>query len=463
MDIKELISQLESQELDFKVKADESLGKALCAFTNTNGGIIILGVSKNKVVKGTSQREEEKVTSIAETCKPGIKFNSEWKEIERKNILIIKVPKSNKIHTYKGIAYKRVGSSSMPMDVKEIIELSRERGMIKFDEEFCDATLEDIDEEKVRWFLRKARAERNFDVDPETPVKEVLQRLKLIKNEKITNSAVLLFCKDPQKFFLQAEVRCAKFKGTEPVKPFIDMRVIGGTVFEQIDSAEKFVLNNIHKYAWIEPGKIERQEKWEYPPDAVREAITNAVCHRDYYSTSNVQVRIFDDRIEVWNSGKLPEGWTVETLKQKHESKPKNPLIAKCFFLVKYIEQWGTGTNDMINLCLKEGLPEPEFEDTGTSIIVTIRKSKLTPELLENLGLNERQKNAIEYVKKKGSITNKEYQKINNVSKQTATRDLVSLFKKNIFLKYGVTGKGTYYVLAERAHKGLIKGSKFLE
>ncbi|MFO8108950.1 MAG: ATP-binding protein [Thermoplasmata archaeon] len=106
-------------------------------------------------------------------------------------------------------------------------------------------------------------------------------------------------------------------------------------------------MRNIRKAAWIEPGKIERQEKWEYPLDAVREAITNAVVHRDYQSTSNVQIRIFDDRIEVWNPGTLPEGWTVDTLKEEHESKPFNPLLARMFFLIKYIEKWGRGTIDI--------------------------------------------------------------------------------------------------------------------
>lgn len=117
------------------------------------------------------------------------------------------------------------------------------------------------------------------------------------------------------------------------------MKEFSGPADQQVDDAEKFVLKNISKAAWIEPGKIQRQEKWEYPVDAIREAITNAVVHRDYQSTPKVQIRIFDDRIEVWNPGTLPEGWTVETLKQEHESKPFNPLLARMFFLIKYIEE----------------------------------------------------------------------------------------------------------------------------
>ncbi|MDI6791668.1 MAG: ATP-binding protein, partial [bacterium] len=160
------------------------------------------------------------------------------------------------------------------------------------------------------------------------------------------------------------------------------------------------------KEAWVEPGRIERQEKWEYPPDAIREAITNAVCHRDYFSNGNVQIRIFDDRIEIWNPGTLPEGLTIEDLKGKHESKPRNKLIARLFFLIKYIEEWGTGTNEMIELCLNYDLPEPKLEEIAGSFVVTFRKSKLTEESLESMELNERQRKIVEYLKKKKKITN---------------------------------------------------------
>ena len=111
-----------------------------------------------------------------------------------------------------------------------------------------------------------------------------------------------------------------------------------------------------------------------------KEAITNAVVHRDYQTTSKTQVRIFDDRIGIWNPGRLPEGWSVETLKQKHESKPFNPILAKMFFLGGYIEEWGRGTVDMIEDTIEHGLPEPEFEDTSTAIVVTFKK-KITEEL----------------------------------------------------------------------------------
>ncbi|MGQ9534930.1 MAG: ATP-binding protein [bacterium] len=204
--------------------------------------------------------------------------------------------------------------------------------------------------------------------------------------------------------------------------------------------------DHISLTSWIENGRIERQEKWEYPPRAIREALVNAIAHRDYRATAKVQVRIFDDRIEFWNPGKLPEGWTVERLKEKHESRPFNPLIAKAFFWVKYIEEVGTGTNKIIEWCREWGLPEPDFEFTGTSFVVTFRKSNITEEFLKSLDLNERDRKVIEYIKKVGKITTSSCAKLLKVSTDTALRELVRLKSMGLITKKG-SGRITYYVL----------------
>ena len=222
------------------------------------------------------------------------------------------------------------------------------------------------------------------------------------------------------------------------------MKVLDDTVSEQIDRAEKFTLNNMKKEAWLEPGEVDRKEKWEYPPDAIREAIVNAICHRDYETTSNVQIRMFDDRIEVWNPGKLLGELTPESLKGKHESIPRNPLIAKMLFLIKEIEQWGTGTNEMVDMCIEHGLPEPEFEETNSSFVVTFRKKILTEEKMEELGLNERQKEAFKRIEEKESITRAEYEDMFGISERTANRELSQLVKLNLIEKKG-KGPNTHY------------------
>jgi len=269
-------------------------------------------------------------------------------------------------------------------------------------------------------------------------------RIGLLKENKLTNAAILLFGKKPQRFFMQSEVRCARFKGTEPLE-FIDMKVFAGTVIDQREDAVEFVKEHIKLHARII--ETERVERWEYPLAALREALTNALCHRDYELSSNVQVRIFDDRIEVWGCGPLPQPLTVEDLRTKHDSILRNPLIGKCFFLIKFIEQWGTGTNRIIRECLNYDLPEPLFEEAAGNLVVTFRKSKFTEEYLKQLSLNERQMNALNHLKANEKITRKEYSYLFNCSTRTAFNDLQEMMDKKIVKREG-KGKYTYYEMA---------------
>lgn len=170
----------------------------------------------------------------------------------------------------------------------------------------------------------------------------------------------------------------------------------------------------------------------------------NAIVHRDYRSSGKAQVRIYDDMIEFWNPGRLPECWTPDTLKQEHTSEPFNPLLFKMFFWVGEVEEVGSGTNKIISWCKEWGLPEPEFGISGTSIYVRIRKDILTENYLKELGLNQRQIKAVMYVKKEGKITNKEYQRITSIKERLSTIELNTLVEKKVFQKFGTTGRGTY-------------------
>jgi len=448
----DLIKKGESETLEFKetLKLDNEIGKTISAFSNTRGGIILIGVSDSGEIIGVSIGKntiEELANYIKRNTDPKVYPSIKVKEAENKKIIFIEIQENKeKPVFFKNHAYKRVGKTSPEISSSEIRKLAKESGeKVYWDSKICEeASLEDIDEEKVRWFLRKAKYERNFDVGLETPVKEALERLELIKNGKLTNAAILLFGKNPQKFFLQAETRCARFKGTEPVKPFIDMKVFSGNIIEQVEKSLGFVLEHISMKVYL-AGKPAREEKYEYPVDAIREAIINAVCHRDYEISTNIQIRIFDDRIEVWGCGPLPEPLTLEDLRKKHKSILRNPLIAKCFFLIKFIEQWGTGTNDMINMCLDWELPEPLFEYVTGDFVVTFRKSRFTEEFLEKLGLNKRQIKAVKYVEKNKQIDRRTYCNINNVKQTLAYKELVDIVKKGVFEIRG-KGRSTYYV-----------------
>lgn len=448
-ELKKNIDKHETEQLELKSSLSQinEIAESVSAFSNAGGGKILIGISNSGKVLGVDVGKdtiERLANKIISNTEPRVCPKISVEEVEGKKVIVVDVKKSEETVLAFGRPFKRVGKSGARMGREEYEKRVLERKKAYWDSQVCEnARLEDIDAERVKWFLRKAKTERNFNVEPETPVAEALERLELAKEGKLTNAAVLLFGENPQKYFLQAETRCARFKGTEPVKPFLDMKVFGGNIIEQVERSVGFVLEHIPMKVYL-AGKPEREEKYEYPQDAIREAIINAICHRDYEESGNVQVRIFDGRIEIWGCGPLPDPLTPEDLKKKHKSIPRNPLIAKCFFLIKFAEQWGTGTNDIISMCLEWGLPDPLFEEIAGNFVITFRKYYLTDEIMKKL--SERQRIVAEYLREHGKINRSECMKLLNTSKDTAFRELLALQKKNIIKKEG-EGKAVYYTL----------------
>jgi len=452
MNLKKIISQGESETVEFKKSLSESkeIIKTISAFANTKGGRIFVGVSNYGKVLGVEIGKDtvERLTNqITQNTDPKVHPHITVEKIDEKQIIIIKVKESSDhLVLAFGRPYKRVGKSTLQMskDEYERLILEKHKDKLYFDSQICkEATLDDIDNIKVKKFLERASFERRLEINPKITPEEALRKLNLIKKDKLTSAAILLFGKNPQKFFLQAETRCARFKGIEPLE-FIDMKVFGGNIIDQREDALEFVKEHIQLHAEIKG--TERIERWEYPIEAIREAVTNAICHRNYKISSNVQIRIFDDGIEVWGCGPLPEPLTVEDLRKKHDSVLRNPLIGRCFFLIKYIEQWGTGTNRMIKKCLSSGLPEPLFEEISGNLVVTFR-GKITKEYLEGLDLNKRQIAAMEYIKKIGKITNKDYREMfPEISNETARLDLNTMVRKRLLNKRGEK-RGVYYTV----------------
>jgi predicted HTH transcriptional regulator len=208
--------------------------------------------------------------------------------------------------------------------------------------------------------------------------------LNLIQNERITNAAILLFGKNPQKFFITSEVRCAMFYGYDVEKPIASYQVYKGDVFQLVTQATQFVLSNIRSRTGTRDKSIQVDVEFELPIAAVTEAIVNAVCHRDYTSNASVQVMLFKDRLEVWNPGHLPYGMTIEKLKKVHSSMPVNPLLAEPMYLNGTIERMGTGTRDMIKLCQEVGLKAPEFEQEEEFKTVLWRDASLQEEYADS-------------------------------------------------------------------------------
>ena len=241
-----------------------------------------------------------------------------------------------------------------------------------FDAAQCSgATLDDLDVEGMYRFIRIARRARQFPLPEETEPPDLLRHLNLLNKGRLTNAAILLFGKAPQRFLVASEIKCAHFHGTRVAKPIPSYQVYKGPVSALVDQAVDFVLSKIALSVGTRSESVQAPVAYEMPREVVVEAIVNAVVHRDYTDSSSVQVMLFADRLEVMNSGGLPPALTVEKLRVAHQSVPRNPLLAESMYLMRYIEKMGTGTLDMIRRCAKAGLPEPEFE-VGAGFVARI-------------------------------------------------------------------------------------------
>ena len=244
-----------------------------------------------------------------------------------------------------------------------------------FDAAVCpEASLDDLSADKVELFLGRARSLRKYAVDPGTPMKHALEHLNLLDGNLPSHAAVLLFGKEPQRFLLPSEVKCAHFHGVEVAKPIPSYQIYKGTLFELVDQAVDFVMSKINRWVGTRAEGARVPVVYELPLEAVTEAIVNAVTHRDYTSNASVQVSLFADRLEVWNPGHLPPPLTPEALRSPHASIPQNPLIAELMFLNGYAEKAGSGILDMIARCCRAGLPEPQFRQSGGMFIQAMQR-----------------------------------------------------------------------------------------
>jgi len=439
MNIEELIKRGESEKIEFKENFGKEAIESLTAMANTKGGFVIIGVKDNGKISGVTLRKNalaKWANEIAQNTEPKIIADFEVEEINGKKIVIIKVDEFPiKPVLFRGRAFKRVGASNKRLTPREIAEMFEASTGISWDYYPVDATIDDIDFNAVSNFAKMADLDR-YDEE------EILRKLHLVRDDIITRAAILLFGKNVQDFFINAVVRVGRFKGSE----ILDSVDIRGNLFNQVEETMNAIKKHLSKRFVIK--ETRREEVWEYPLTALREAVINAVIHRDYRRPEEIQIKIYDDHLSIWNPGELPYDLTVEDLYREHHSHPRNRLIAEVFYLAGYIEKWGSGTLRILEAAKNEGLLKVTFSITGEGFKVEFWKDIYNEEYLRKLGLNEREIKAVMYVKEKGRITNKEYQKINNVSDRTASRELKHLVELKLLDRIGNIGAGVYYVLS---------------
>lgn len=423
----------ENDTTEFKERVNENFFKSLSAFANTDGGCILLGVKDDKSIEGFNCQQESVINQIIDCL--GIQPKIEVETIDNKNILLVKVEKSNNLIAYKNIYYKRIGNTTRVMPQNEIRERLLEG--ISWESQTGGFTTEDINEKIVRDFVKYGISSGRLPSIPDNEkIESILERLGLVIDGKITNAGILLFGKNPQRHFLNANIRVGAFK-TNDSTTIISDKVIEGNLFEQVTQAEEAIKFCINVKYSITGKTTERQEIWDYPLSAIRETLLNSIVHRDYFDKSSpIQIKVFKDWLWFYNPGELIEDLTIESLKTSHPSKTRNPLIASIFYRAGLIEKFGSGIDRIINACRNNIIPEPEFIEECGGFSVKFKK--------EFEQLNERQNKALQSIKEMGIITNSEYQIITGTTRETSKRDLALMLKLGILLKVG-EGKTTKY------------------
>lgn len=446
MNLNEIMKIEESSTIEFKELVNDSVFKSLSAFSNTNGGLLYIGISDQKEVMGfdCSNRSIEEMTSRI-INKLGIHPQIDCIEVNGKHVLKVEVKKSTLPISYEGRYYKRVGNTTREMQGEELRTFFTKGN--NWDGLTGDYSLEEIDAETVRKFVRMAVISgRLRKTDEEDDIKTTLEKLKLIIDGKLTNGAIMLFGKQPQNRFINAVVRIGKFKDETTI---IGDRYIEGNLFKQVEEALESIKNFINVRYEITGEKLTRENIWDYPLEAIRESLLNSVIHRDYFRYNvQTQIKVFDDKIWFFNIGGLPEGITLKQLKSPHPSVARNPLIVHVFYLAGLIEEYGSGIGRILKSTNEAGIPEPEFKEEFGGFSVYLRKEAISEEELRKTGLNERQVKAVMYVKEKGKITNKEYRGMFDITDRMALIDLSDICAKNIFERIGKTGRNIEYVLS---------------
>lgn len=448
------VKKLESDVIEFKESWSENNLKTISAFVNTSGGTLSIGINDKGEVVGLPDTKKllEDIPNIVRDVF-GLTPEVKLKKLKGKEYLEVRVKSSDNPVSLRGKYYVRSGSTNQELKNDQLTRFLLDRSGRSW-----ESALEDFDEdqalksETIESFISRAK---NFPRLNDMDLVQVLNKLHLSGgNGKIMRAGILLFGKQPQSLFPGAIVRIAKFSEQEVPLSTDEIR---GNLFEQAEGVMA-ILKSKYLISELRIDGLYRNDFLEYPESALREAIINALAHKDY-SGPHIQIKVYNDRLTFWNSGELPGLLTIEALRKTHSSHPRNKKIADVFYKSGLIEAWGSGTMKMIDDCRNVGLPEPIFEERDGGILVTFSKDVYTEQFLKQHGLTERQIMGINFIKSNGSINNARYQQLTGTAKRTVSRDLTELVEKGLIEKSGTTGKGTAYRLkGQRFMKNNISG-----
>lgn len=450
-----LLRQKPGPQLAFTTAVDpDEIAMTITAFANTDGGTLVIGIDGSGNVEGLLMDEDvdSGLQAALRMCRPPV--HTEWTpdQINGMNIVQLRVPKSDEVHAlWDGRIMVRKGAINAPLEGKDIEQLVANRPADNFEvDPVAGAGVDDLDEDVITKYIEN-RQKRN-------PQSQILPRLKLLRqigaltdDGTPTVSGLLLFGREPQLFMPHSRVVFVKFADTQPRGP---QGSFGHGRREEIIGPLPRIVERAWRVIWEEMDKhsvvhgLQRVDETEYPDSVVREALVNAVAHRDYRMTGrSIEIRMYTDRLEIISPGGLPAHITLDNIVEEHYS--RNPRIVNGLYQWGFIEELGLGVDRMIEDMAKAGHEPPDFEAKGHRFSVVLRNRKDPTRAAQHWdeNMNDRQIKAVTYVQQNGAITNGEYRELcPHVGAETLRLDLADLVSKGVLLKIGEK-RGTRYIL----------------
>ena len=451
----------ERQNIEWKEIWKDDYLAWVCGFANAQGGKLYIGKADNGTILGIKNSKkllEELPSKIRDTM--GIIVNVNLLEEDGLEYIEIDVPPYPIAISCKGVYYYRSGSTNQKLTGPELENfILRRRGVTWDNMPIPTFTVDDIDDGVVKRFKKWATKKGRIDQSVLDEPKEVLmEKLHLTHGGYLTNAAMLLFSEDPEKWQLGAYTKVGFF---ETDADLLYQDEIHGSLLDQIDK----IIEVVHlKYmkAKITYEGLQRIERYFVPEDALREALLNALCHKDYSIGIPIQISVYEDKLYIANCGTLPENWTIENLMSKHASRPFNPNIAHAFYLAGFIESWGRGIEKICSACSSDGVPLPEFTIHPGDIMIkftapedrivhsTLQKvtEKVTEKVSEKVTekVTEKELSLLKVILEDPGYTMDEMATQLSVSRKTISIWLNSLKSKGIVRRVGSTKTGHWEV-----------------
>ena len=376
IELLELINKGENYHLEFKLEEEnnEDYAKTIVSFANTDGGKILIGIDDSANIVGVSEVDKVmlRLDDIAiNRCDPPITILQESVTINDKFVVIVHIEKGSQrpYRTKSGQYYVRASNRCRQASREELLRIFQSTESLYYDELPVNrASLSDLDYLLFRNFLSKYL---DLDTENEDDLKYYLINFHLLTERNIpTITGILFFGKDPQKFLPESRIICANINGTDIGEPSLENKEISGTIPNIISNVESFFKNNLREKHNIKDFLPETE--YEIPLTALREAVVNAIAHRDYTISGPVRIIIFTDRVEIHSPGKLPNTVTVESMKIGGSHVLRNPTIYNILVKMKMVTDLGSGVRRIIKLVKEHTNNEVELISTENEFIVKI-------------------------------------------------------------------------------------------